>query len=286
MKPELSETRVHDRISVFTFGGDDLARSFGSNATAIFAESTTAVVDPFGSPTHARVLEETLEARGAGRVRLVLLTHHHTDHALGAGYFASRGAMVVCQRDCGLAMRREHPALVAARRRDPAVASLFADAEAYEPHLLFDSKEVQSFAVGDLRTELLHVGPAHTKGDVVVRVPKLGVVVTGDVVSNGYHQNLEDADLRGLVVALDRLLRLRPKTVIPGHGAPGGPEVVEAQVSWLVAARNAARDAAGSGVPRAEAVNAVVSAVVARYPDHLLRAALPVAAARLLDALA
>lgn len=286
MDVALRETKVHDRVLVFTQGGDDLSRSFGSNATAILGDGTVAVVDPFVSPVHARALESALAERGAGRVRLVILTHHHTDHALGAAYFGGKGAMVVCHRECGLAMKAEHPRLLAERRKDPAVAALFKGAASVTPHLVFDSKEPQSLNVGPLRVEFLHVGPAHTKGDVIVRIPKLSIVVTGDLVSSGYHVNLEDADLTGFVRALERLLDLDAKVYVPGHGAPGGKELVEAQVSWLVAARDAAREAKESGAERGTAALRVVTALEARYPAHLLRSVLPVAAERLLDALA
>ena len=95
---ELRETRIRDNVRTWTLGGESMATSYGSNATAVAGKSGVLLVDPFITPAHARLLERAVRAMTPVPVRFVLLTHHHTDHALGAGYFAAAGTEVIAHR--------------------------------------------------------------------------------------------------------------------------------------------------------------------------------------------
>ena len=223
----LRETVLFPRCVVYTLGGETPLSSWGVNCTAVAGRDGTLVVDPFIAPAHARLLEAALAARGFPLVTHAVLTHHHTDHALGAGWFAARGATCACHRACAEAMAAQHPAAVAARRRDPVLAALFADAEPHRPAVVFDLD--WSVDLGGVTVEAHHLGPAHTPGDVAVLVPSEGLVAAGDLLFAGYHFNYEEAALEGLPAALDRLAALGAHHVVPGHGAVGGSALVEAQ---------------------------------------------------------
>jgi glyoxylase-like metal-dependent hydrolase (beta-lactamase superfamily II) len=45
----------------------------------------------------ASSLTEKIASPKPSRSSRVILTHHHTDHALGAGYFAAKGAALVAR---------------------------------------------------------------------------------------------------------------------------------------------------------------------------------------------
>ena len=78
----LAETRLSEAVSVFTYGGETLATSYGANAVAFFGEGGIVLVDPFVSPLLAAELDARLRARTADPVTHVVLTHHHTDLSL------------------------------------------------------------------------------------------------------------------------------------------------------------------------------------------------------------
>ncbi len=234
----LQVTELASDLVVLTLGGETIPTSYGANCVAVAGTGATLVVDPLIAPAHARLVEGELIRRGFPPVTIVVLTHHHTDHALGAGWLGRRGARVVAHRACAEAMAREHAALVAERRRIPELAALFADAEPHAPTTTYDGR--LELAAGGLGCEVRHVGPAHTAGDSVVWLPSRGVLVTGDVVLGGYHFNYEDAVRGGLDQSLEALERLRPKVVIPGHGAPGGPELIADQRRYHATARRGA----------------------------------------------
>ncbi|WP_433409637.1 MBL fold metallo-hydrolase [Saccharomonospora azurea] len=87
--------------------------------------------------------------------------------------------------------------------------------------------------LGRRRVELAHPGVAHTPGDVVVHVPDVGVLFAGDLVERvpGGTFSAEsfgtDTVLAAWPSALERLAAFDATTVVPGHGEPAGPDLVE-----------------------------------------------------------
>jgi len=242
----LRETRVNDRVLVFSTGGEDLPSGWGANAVAVLGDGETLVVDPLVAPAYAREVKRSLADRGAGPVRWVVATHHHTDHSVGASVFAGEGAEVISHAIAAERMAAEQPAILAERRARADVGPLFADAVPAVPTRLVTT--ALELSVGGVRAVIRPCGPAHTPGDLRVDLPDLGVVVTGDLVFHGYHPNLEHADLDGWKRGLADLLREpRETTFVPGHGAPGGREIVEEQLAWFAAAEEEVRRAASEG---------------------------------------
>ncbi len=272
--PSLAENRLSAAVSVFTYGGETLATSYGANAVAFFGEGAIVLVDAFVSPLQAAELDARLRARTADRVTHVVLTHHHTDHALGAGYFAAKGAEVIAHEEAAVRMAREHPALIAERRKSPDVAHLFESAMPYAPSRVVSGGLL--LEEGGLRLDVFHPGHSHTPGDLCVYAPGLGVLVAGDLVSTGYHPNLEDADVAGMRAALARLRSLPFWTLVPGHGPAGGREVVDEQLRYLDVAERAVRGALESGTEE-DARAALTKA----FPLFRLEIVLPELVARL-----
>lgn len=268
----LRETVVNDRVLVLSTGGEDLPSGWGANAVAVLGDGATLLVDPLVAPAYARELKRLLAARGAGPVRWVVTTHHHTDHSVGASVFAADGAEVISHAVAAERMAAEQPAILAERRESPEVGALFADAVPAAPTRTVTGPI--ELSIGGVRAVIRPCGPAHTPGDLRIDLPGLGVVVTGDLVFHRYHPNLEHADLDGWKRGLAELL-LEPAgtTFVPGHGAPGGREIVEAQLAWFDAAVEEVRRAGASGLGDGE----VVERFRARFPGYRLEAVLPTA---------
>jgi cyclase len=270
----LRETIVSERVVVFSTGGEDLPSGWGANAVAVLGDGETLLVDPLVSPAYARELKRLLAERGAGPVRWVVTTHHHTDHSVGASVFAAEGAEVVAHALAAGRMAEEQPAILEGRRTSPALGALFADAVPAAPTRLVTVP--LEISVGGLDAVVRPCGPAHTPGDLRVDLPDLGVVVTGDLVFHRYHPNLEHADLDGWKRGLAELL-LEPAgtTFVPGHGPPGGREIVERQLAWFAGAEEEVRRAAAGGL----APERALARIRERFPGYLLGEVLPTAVA-------
>ena len=72
--------------------------------------------------------------------------------------------------------------------------------------------------VGETEVQLIEVGPAHTRGDVVVYVPSRRLVFTGDILFVGSHPIVWEGPVANWIAACDRLLKLDIDLVVPGHG--------------------------------------------------------------------
>lgn len=261
MTSPLQETRLRENVWVWTLGGERIETSYGANCTAIVGRDSVLVVDPFIAPAFARLVEHALSEKTPVPVTHVVLTHHHTDHALGAGWFAGRGATVVAHPACRDAMAAEHSGLIAVRRQIPQLAELFRDAEPYRPDDVVETSV--TFDLGGCSARVFHPGHGHTAGDLAVQLPRESVVVCGDLVSVGYHVNYEDADVGNLERGLRTLSRLAARTYVPGHGAAGGPGILEDQRRYHEAV---------AAAPDAEAIRT-------RFPDHALPEVVPQALA-------
>lgn len=110
----------------------------------------------------------------------------------------------------------------------------FGEIRARLPDRTFSGTEV--LELGDREVRLIEVGPAHTPGDAIVHVPDAAVVFAADVLFVGATPVMWFGPLDGWIAALDRLLGLEAEIYVPGHGPPGGAEVVRDMrdyMSWL-----------------------------------------------------
>jgi glyoxylase-like metal-dependent hydrolase (beta-lactamase superfamily II) len=79
-------------------------------------------------------------------------------------------------------------------------------------------EERMTLYLGREEVQLLHLGRAHTAGDVVMWLPREGILATGDIVT-GPIPLMPSAYTRDYVEVLNRIKRLGFRTLVPGHGA-------------------------------------------------------------------
>ncbi|MFO0595475.1 MAG: MBL fold metallo-hydrolase [Myxococcaceae bacterium] len=93
---------------------------------------------------------------------------------------------------------------------------------------VFEEAAGRGWAFGGERVEVRFPGAAHAPDNVVVSIPSRALVFGGCMLkigdSLGY---LGDASLPTWEAALDVVAAFAPKLVVPGHGAPGGAEIID-----------------------------------------------------------
>lgn len=84
------------------------------------------------------------------------------------------------------------------------------------PTEVFDG--AMTVRVGGKEVRLVDVGPAHTRGDVLVHVPGDRTVFTGDILFVGGHPVVWAGPVSNWIKACDLMLSWDVETVVPGHG--------------------------------------------------------------------
>lgn len=225
-----------------------------SNAGLITGAGASLLVDTlYDVRLTARMLHELRRVAGAAaRIDTVVNTHANGDHCWGnqlldqATIISSRAA---AEEMLELSPRLMHGLVQAARtvqglgalakgplrllgRLGLARASALVEAAPFlvESFGAFDFGEVALRApdttfdgqldvrVGETEVQLIEVGPAHTRGDVIVYVPSRRVVFAGDMLFMGSHPIVWEGPVANWIAACDRLLALDVDVVVPGHG--------------------------------------------------------------------
>jgi glyoxylase-like metal-dependent hydrolase (beta-lactamase superfamily II) len=125
--------------------------------------------------------------------------------------------------------------------------------------------------VGEVEVELLPLGPAETEASLALFLPKSGELIAGDVVAGREHLDLTWGRS---VVWQDRLTELKalePKFVYPGHGTPGGPELLDENLAYLKFFHNTVAERVKPGAPAkisAADLNVIKQLMIAQYPKY------------------
>lgn len=196
--------------------GTPLNQNFISNAGVVIAPDGVVVIDALGSPALAKRLVAEIGAITDKPIQYVIVTHYHADHVYGLQVFRDLGAKIIAQEKGKLYLTSETAKLrLEISRKDLAPwvdqSTILQGADVW----VIDD---ESLVLSGWRFDLIKVGPAHTPDDLAVFVPQEQVLFAGDLMFQGRIPFVGNADSAGWIKSLDRLLRLNPKAVVPGHG--------------------------------------------------------------------
>lgn len=251
------------------------------------------------------VLRRGIESRGM-RVSTLLNTHHHYDHTGGNNAFigdensiATYAHPKACSRMLANVPRYQSGAADAVRDfkkvdSDEAraavkdaetlikqmddlsndnIASLFTprreDGESSRLlgfNYYIDDNERFAPAV-----QTSHVGAGHTDNDLLVFLPELNVLHTGDLLFNKVWPYIDRAggcDTAGWIKSLERAWNMcsRKTIVIPGHGEVTDREAIKRQIDFFKDMRERAAKAVAAGTSREEFLKLEPT----EYKDYLL----------------
>jgi glyoxylase-like metal-dependent hydrolase (beta-lactamase superfamily II) len=107
--------------------------------------------------------------------------------------------------------------------------------------------------VGNLEVELIEVGPAHTRGDVIVHVPSAGAIFTGDILFIDGTPIMWEGPVANWIDACEKIAALDPQVVVPGHGPLTDKRGALAVRDYLVYVRDETRKRYDAGLSAREA---------------------------------
>lgn len=203
-------------------------------------------IDTCSTERRTRAYLEQVKATTGRLPQTLINTHHHGDHTNGNGLLPF--ATVIAQEKC-----REEMLKVGLAHYDGVFEPVeWGDLEFAPPFVTFEVR--LDVYVDDVKIELIHLtDAAHTTNDVVAFLPEQRVLFTGDLVFNGGTPFVVMGSVAGSLRALDKIAALDPLVIVPGHGTPGGIELIQTPMTYLRWVQSSAESAFAAGLTPLEA---------------------------------
>ncbi|HWG11653.1 MAG TPA: MBL fold metallo-hydrolase [Streptosporangiaceae bacterium] len=198
-----------------------------NNTGFVAGRSSVISIDACSTERRTRAYLDRIGSVTPAPVTMLVNTHHHGDHTYGNSLFA--GATIVGHENC-------RAALIATGM--PGNTGIWqpvdwGDVTLAPPTLTFaDRVRLWSY---DQPLEVSYVGQAaHTTGDSLVWLPEQEVLFCGDLLFNGGTPFLLMGSVSGAVDVLTNVVAPIPaQTIVPGHGAPCGRQLIGTVVGYL-----------------------------------------------------
>ena len=225
--------------------GSAANRNFISNAGFVITDDGVVVIDALGSPALGTALIESIRRLTTQPIRYLIVTHYHADHVYGLQAFKAIGATILAHPEGREYLNSD----TAQRRLEASRQDIFPwideNTRLVSADRWLDAADT-SLRVGSFDFVIRHVGPAHTPEDLIVFVPKLGVLFAGDLVFRGRIPFVGQADSQNWIASLGRLIELHPKVIVPGHGPASEVPLADLELTrnYLVYLRKSMREAA------------------------------------------
>lgn len=253
-----------DRVTVFQGG------AWFDTMTVLDAGKTVVVIDTFASYKLAEKAAAYIKNTLKKPVSHVINTHHHWDHTFGNQVF--KNAAIIGHKFCLEDMKTEYSdptARLAAIKKT--LDSMKKDhrgrpflekvcEELKNGFILtlpsFTVDDLYTLKVGDLTFKLYHVPGLHTRSNLTIYVPELGLVFT----RRDFHQNdlptLEaGVDMDKLIHSLEDILSYKKPVefIMVGHGNPLPDPDLSIALAYLKHLWNVVKEAKKQGRSMAEA---------------------------------
>ena len=210
---------IGEGLWAFTAEGDP-------NSGVIIGDDSVMIVEAQATPRLAGKVIERVRGITDKPISHVVLTHYHAVRVLGASAY-NANQVIMSDAARGMVAERGQEDWDSEFQRFP---RLFEGHESI-PGLTWPTttfNESMTVYLGNRRVELMHLGRAHTAGDIVVHVPDQNVMFTGDIVE--YHSACYCGDgyFNEWGNTLDALKWFDVDAIAPGRGgALVGKQMVE-----------------------------------------------------------
>jgi cyclase len=218
-------------------------KSYGHCNNVVIEMKDYLIVVDANFPSGAKAALADIKKVSKKPVKWVFDTHHHGDHAYGNSVWTAAGATTLAYIGVAEEIQRYEPERWRAesqKRKDVGAENR----DTLEPPMVTFKTSPHVLDDGNRRVEFHHFGWAHTRGDGFVYLPKEQILATGDAVTNGPYNFVGDANVANWPKVIANAKKLKIKTVLPGHGLPGGPDVLDGEQQFMTQLSEAAKNAA------------------------------------------
>ncbi|MEO0328536.1 MAG: MBL fold metallo-hydrolase [Pseudomonadota bacterium] len=257
---------IGEGLWAFTAEGDP-------NSGVIIGDDSVMIVEAQATPRLAnKVIEKVREVTDKPITHLTL-THYHAVRVLGASAYNAQ-QVIMSAMACGMVAERGQEDWDSEFQRFP---RLFEGHESI-PGLTWPTTTFNggmSVYLGNRRIDLMHLGRAHTAGDIVIHVPDQNVMFTGDIVE--YHSACYCGDgyFADWSNTLDAIKDYDVDAIAPGRGdALVGKEMVNKAIEntrdFVASTYAPAAKIAARGGSLKQAWNAVRAQCDPKFSDYAI----------------
>jgi len=253
--------KVADHTFVIPDGNVGLVPNVG----IVVGSRATLVIDPgLGKRNGETVLREVAKVSRNAEV-YIASTHFHAEHTTGYLAFPASAKYVNSRVQEAEFAEGGAQQIQAFSRRSPMTAELLQGATGRKVDVTFDRD--YTLDLGGVRVRFLVVGPTHTRGDTALLVEGDGVLFAGDVVMNQSFLAAGAAtSMKAWLAAFDAFDKMRPRTIVPSHGAVGDAALIAANRAVMTAVQTRARELKAQGRTADDTATTVQRELEAQHP--------------------
>jgi glyoxylase-like metal-dependent hydrolase (beta-lactamase superfamily II) len=236
------------------------------NVGIVVGSRATLVIDPgLGRRNGETVLKEVAKVSKNSEL-FIASTHFHPEHTTGYVAFPPSAKYVNSTTQEAEFEQSGAQMIAAFSKRSPLTEEILKDAVRRPAATTFDRD--YSLDLGGVRVRFIVVGPTHTRGDTGFFVEGDGVLFAGDVVMNeSFLASGPASSMKAWLAAFDTFDALKPKTIVPAHGAVGPGTLVGSNRTIMQAIEKRALALKAEGKTIDETATTVQTELTAQHPN-------------------
>ena len=235
------------------------------NVGIIVGSRATLVIDPgLGRRNGEAVLREVAKVSRNSEL-YIASTHYHPEHTTGYLAFPPTAKYVNSTIQEAEFAELGPQIIRTFAGRTPVMGELLKDAQGRKADITFERDH--TIDLGGVRVRMLVVGPTHTRGDTGFFVEGDGVLFAGDVVmNNSFLAANQTSSVKAWLAAFDAFEGMKPRTVVPSHGAVGPESLIPTQRTIMRGIQTRARELKSQGRSSDDAAMTVQTELQTKHP--------------------
>lgn len=223
-----------------------------ANAVVIETPGALAVIDAMNLIPYAQQLRRYADSLGKP-IERVLITHAHPDHWFGLDAFKDVPTYALAETRADIESKGDFYLTTHRGFHGKEAETVLPSEKTVPTHTI----EAGPIEIGGLRLNLLKILDAEYPVMLAVEIPSLKTIVLQDLLYNRVYPFVGERTAHGepcfdsWIAVLEGLRAQGYETLIPGHGEPGGPELLDQNIEHLTAAKRVQAEARDSQTFRA-----------------------------------
>ncbi|MGB3316390.1 MAG: MBL fold metallo-hydrolase [Albidovulum sp.] len=204
-----SFTEIGEGLYAFTAEGDP-------NSGVIIGDDSVMVIEAQATPRLAQKVIDCIREVTDKPITHLALTHYHAVRVLGASAFDA-GQVIMSEKARSMVVERGQEDWDSEFARFPRLFQRHEEIPGLTwPTTTFHGR--MSVYLGQRRVDLMHLGRAHTAGDIVIYVPDQNVMFTGDIVEDHSACYCGDGHFHDWPGTLEAIRAWDVDAIAPGRG--------------------------------------------------------------------